>query len=174
MRRGEALGLRWEDVDLDGGYLQVVNSLVRTRERGLILQPPKTASRCWRIDLDTRTVRVLRRHRVAQRKIELELGPFYHDQGIVFANGGGGWMNPGLLGRTVRTLGQRVGYEGLTVRSLRHFHASVVLQEGENIVVVSKRLGHANVSITTDIYAHALPGWQRQAADRFAAAMEGG
>ena len=66
-----------------------------------------------------------------------------------------------------------MGCEGVTVRSLRHFHASVVLQQGQSVVVVSKRLGHSNVSITTDVYAHALPGWQRQAADAFARAMEG-
>ena len=52
--------------------------------------------------------------------------------------------------------------------------ASVALQADQNIVVVSKRLGHSNVSITSDIYAHSLPGWQRQAADAFAAAMEEG
>ena len=67
-----------------------------------------------------------------------------------------------------------MGHEGMAVRSLRHFHASVVLQQGQNIVVVSKRLGHANVSITTDIYAHALPGWQKQAARAFAETMEDG
>ena len=61
----------------------------------------------------------------------------------------------------------------MTVRSLRHFHASVALQARQNIVVVSKRLGHSNVSITSDIYAHSLPGWQRQVAEAFAGAMEG-
>ena len=53
------------------------------------------------------------------------------------------------------------------------FHASEVLQAGQNVVVLSKRLGHANISITTDIYAHALPGWQLETADAFARAMEG-
>ena len=61
----------------------------------------------------------------------------------------------------------------MTVHSLRHFHATVTLQSGQNPVVVSKRLGHANVSITTNVYAHVLPGWQRQAADAFAHAMDG-
>ena len=55
---------------------------------------------------------------------------------------------------------------------MRHFHASVALQTGQNIVVVSKRLGHSSVSVTSDIYAHALPGWQKQAAEAFARAME--
>ena len=58
--------------------------------------------------------------------------------------------------------------------SLRHFHASVTLQAGQNIVVVSKRLGHSNLSITSDIYAHSLPGWQLQVAEACADVMEGG
>ena len=70
-----------------------------------------------------------------------------------------------MLTRAVRSLGERAGHPGMTVRSLRHFHASVTLQAGQNIVVVSRRLGHSNVSITSDIYAHTLPVWQRQDGD---------
>lgn len=73
----------------------------------------------------------------------------------------------------VKRLGERVGSPDMTVRSLRHLHASVAIQAGQYIVVVSKRHGHSNVSITSDIHAHSLPGWQRQVADAFAAAMEG-
>ena len=76
------------------------------------------------------------------------------------------------LTRAVKKLGTRAGHPGMTVRSLRHFHASVALQTGENIVVVSKRLGHSNVSITSDIYAHSLPGWQKETAEAFAEAMK--
>ena len=60
----------------------------------------------------------------------------------------------------------------MTVHSLRYFYGIAALQTGQNIVVVSKRLGHSNVSITSDIYLHSSLGWQRQAADAFAAAME--
>ena len=84
----------------------------------------------------------------------------------------GGWTNPAMLTRAVQSFGRKAGDAAMTVRSLRHFHASLMLQHGQNVVVVSKRLGHANVSMTTDIYAHALPGWQREAVDAFAAAME--
>ena len=97
----------------------------------------------------------------------------YDDHGRVFAGACGEWINPNQLTRAVESLGERVGHPGMTVRSLRHFHASVALQTGQNIVVVSKRLGHSNVSITSDIYAHSLPNWQRQAVDAFAQAMEG-
>ena len=74
----------------------------------------------------------------------------------------------------VKRLGERVGHPDMTVCSLRHFHAGVALQARQNIVVMSKRLGHSNVSITSDIYAHSLPAWQHQATDAFAAAMDGG
>ena len=86
------------------------------------------------------------------------MGGAYQYRGIVFADASGGWTNPASVTRALKALGKRAGHEGMTVRSLRHFHASVALQAGQNIVVVSKRLGHANVSITSDIYAHTLPG----------------
>ena len=59
----------------------------------------------------------------------------------------------------------------MTARTLRHSHASVALQNGHNIVAVSKCLGHARVSVTSDIYAHVLPAWQWDVADGFAAVM---
>ena len=100
-----------------------------------------------------------------------ELGPAYRINELVFCDGLGGWLNPMKVTRAVQTLGRRIGQPNLTIRSLRHFHASVALQRGTNIVVVSKRLGHANVSITSNIYAHSLPGWQKQAAVDFEEAM---
>ena len=102
------------------------------------------------------------------------MGDLYTDQGHVFADDQGNWISPKRLYDTVKRYGRRVGHPDMTVRSLRHFHASLMLQSGQNIVVVSKRLGHSTVSITSDIYAHSLPGWQRQAAEAFAAAMEDG
>ena len=173
LRRGEALGLRWDHVDLDDRYLRIDASLVRSVEKGLLIQPPKTESGRRRVDLDEGTVWALRRHQDQQLRLRQRMGSAYVDNGIVFAGVDGGWTNPMALTRAVAALGRAVGCEGVTVRSLRHFHASVVLQQGQSVVVVSKRLGHSNVSITTDVYAHALPGWQRQAADAFAKAMEG-
>ena len=171
LRRGEALGLQWDSVDLNDGCIHVVHSLVRTHTQGVILQPPKTESGRRRVDLDQGTIAVLRRHRAAQLELRLRMGPAYIDRGIVFADPLGDWVQPDRLSAAVTRLGGRAGYPGVTVRGLRHFHASVTLQQGQNVVVVSKRLGHSSVSITTDIYAHALPGWQRQAAEAFAQAM---
>ena len=173
VRRGEVLGLTWDNVDLRGGRIRIVASLGRRRLIGLLVDPPKTSSGRRIIDLDDGTVAMLVRHREQQQETKAMMREAYLDAGRVFAGACGQWINPDRLLRAVQSLGQRVGEPGMTVRSLRHFHASVTLQSGQNPVVVSKRLGHASVSITSDVYAHALPGWQKQAADAFAKAMDG-
>ena len=174
VRRGEALGLTWDNVNLHAGQMRIIASLVKTRGQGLLLELPKTASGRRVMDLDAGTVDVLIDHRARQDEIKQTMRDAYNDRGRVFAGAEGEWINPAQLTRAVRSLGDRCGVRDLTVRSLRHFHASVMLQSGQNPVVVSKRLGHANVSITSDIYAHSLPGWQKQAATAFAEAMEEG
>ena len=173
LRRGEAMGLTWNNVDLEEGHILVETSLVRSDEQGLILEPPKTHSGHRAVDLDPGTTQVLADHWERQQQIKAVMREAYQDQGRVFAGAFGEWVSPDRLSNAVRSLGKRVGYPSMTVRSLRHFHASLMLQSGQNIVVVSKRLGHANVSMTSDIYAHALPGWQKQAAEAFAQAMKG-
>ena len=174
LRRGEALGLSWSNVDLDSGHVSIEASLIRAGTLGLILQPPKTHSGRRIVDLDEGTANVLAQHRAEQDRLKDAMRGAYLDRGRVFADETGRWINPMQLTRAIKRLGARVGHPQMTVRSLRHFHASVALQTGQNIVVVSKRLGHANVSITSDIYAHALPGWQQQTADAFADAMKKG
>ena len=101
------------------------------------------------------------------------MGEAYDDRGRVFANECGEWVRPNRLCSTVNSYGRHVGYDGMSLRSLRHFHASVALRTGQNIVSVSEHLGHANVPITSDIYAASLHGWQEQAAGAFAQAMQG-
>ena len=173
VRRGEAIGLTWENVDLQGGRIRVVASLSRHTGFGLVLDPPKSRAGRRIIDLDDGTVGLLVRHQARQQETKEVMGAAYEDAGRVFAGPCGEWIVPDRVLRVLKALGVRVGQPGMTVHSLRHFHASVTLQSGQNPVVVSKRLGHANVSITTNVYAHVLPGWQRQAADAFAQAMDG-
>ena len=158
-------------VDLDDGHLLVLSSVRRLRT-GYVVSPPKTASGERKVDLDGKTVEVLRRHRERQNDLKAQLGAIYQDDGKVFCDGVGGWLDQARITLAVMKLGERVECPGITSRSRRHFRASVALQQGTNIVVVSKRLGHANVSITSNIYAHSLPGWQKHAAEDFAAAMD--
>ena len=159
MRRGEAMGLLWNDVDLERGRILIERSLSRTLEQGLHVDPPKTNSGRRVVDLDAGTIEVMAKHREDQRTTKELMREMYKDHGKVFADPYGEWINPDNLSKAVKSFGQRVGHPEMTVRSLRHFHASVSLQSGQSVVIVSKRLGHASVSTTADIYAHSLPGW---------------
>ncbi len=169
MRRGEALGLKWAQVELDNDRLLIKASLVVTAH-GLALEPPKTASGQRVVDLDGCTVAVLREHRARQVELAQQLSGKPPE--IVFPRPGPDeWCHPNTLSHALTSLAKKAGRPKVTLRSLRHFHATLTLHSGQNIVVVSKRLGHAKVSITSDIYAHVLPGWQREAAEAFAHAM---
>ena len=170
MRRGEALALKWTDLDLDGQSLQVAASLVTTIQ-GIRLEPPKTDRGRRTVNLDDLTVAVLREHRARQLELAAQLG--LDPPEIVFPRRDlQGWCHPNTLANTVKSLAKKAGCPQVTMRSLRHFHATVILQNRENPVVVSQRLGHSSVSITTDIYAHVLPGWQQETAESFAQTMD--
>jgi integrase len=174
VRRGEALGLRWQDVNLEMGTIAVVQTLGRSVEKGLVFQPPKTNAGRRVIDLDDATIAVLRAHQGQLLLYKAELEGVYHDQGLVFPSPTGGPLNPMAITRAFGRMAKREGLQDRRIHSLRHFHASVMLQHGQSLVLVSKRLGHASVSTTADIYAHIAGGWQKEAARAFAKAMEGG
>ena len=173
MRRGEGMGLRWQNVNLEEGTIRIETSRVQTRV-GILQETPKTDSGRRTINLDAGTVEVLREHRERQSKMREEMGELFQDGGWVFGDELGNPISPKRLYDTVKRYGNRVDDPRMTVKNLRHFHATLMLRNRENPVVVSKRLGHSKVSITLDIYAHALPGWQQEAADGFAEAMEKG
>ena len=81
-------------------------------------------------------------------------------------------LNPMALNRALERAQKRVSAGKIKLHDLRHFHASLLLQSGQSPVLVSKRLGHSAVSMTLDIYGHLMPGWQREAVEIFARAME--
>ena len=167
IRRGELLALRWDAVDFEKSEIRIILSLGR-RSKGLHLSAPKTVRGNRIVSLDSGTVEVLRRHRELQDLEKATLGDAYTDNGIVFANPLGEWLNPMMVTRKIGGLGKRVGHPGATPHNLRHFHCSIVLDQGTNPAVASERLGHSNPAITLEIYSHALPGWQQTAADKFA------
>ena len=169
MRRGEALGLRWENVHLDAGYLTVVEAAVKTRTQGLILTEPKSRHSHRTIDLDDETTAVLQQHREAQSQAA---EPAENSTDLVFPGRRRPMMATSPIYRDLKRLAQLVGHETITFHSLRHFHATVALQQHQNVVVVSQRLGHSSVSMTLDIYGHSIPGWQRETAEAFAKAMQ--
>ena len=174
MRRGEALGLRHQDLNLEAGTISIVQTISRSLHQGIIVQPTKTNAGRRSINLDDGTVNVLRAHIGKQLLTRMELEGAYEDNGLVFPGPLGAPLNPMAVTRAFQSFAKRLGLEGARIHDLRHFHASVMLQSGQSLVLVAKRLGHSNIATTGNIYAHLLPGWQREAANAFAEAMEKG
>ena len=173
MRRGEMMALRWENVNLEEGYLLVVESAVKTSSEGVRLETTKTERGERRIDLDRRMVELLAEQKERQQAWVDKEPSGRIDKGLVFPGDDGDWMKPQNMLRHLKELGTRVGIPDITFHKLRHFHATIALHQGNNPVVVSRRMGHSKVSTTIDLYGHVLPGWQKDVAENVANVIDG-
>jgi len=167
MRRGEVLGLQWTDVDLDGRRLSVSQALLSV-SYAIQIGDVKTGPSRRTIDLDPRTVSVLRSWRKRQLEERLALGENYQDHGLVFTGPEGTPIHPDFFSQTFDRKVGRSGLPRIRLHDLRHGHASLLLKSGVPVKVVSERLGHATPAFTMTVYQHVLPGMQAEAATTFA------
>lgn len=156
LRRGEALGLCWRDLDAEKRTLTVRQAVVAT---GVSIQEPKSAAARRTIDLDARTVLYLNEHRERQRQTR-ETASVWVDHGLIFCTRYGQVINPRNVLRNFGVICEAAGIDGRTIHDLRHTHATHLLLANVPVGVVSRRLGHSKTSITLDIYGHLLPGYQ--------------
>jgi integrase len=173
MRRGELLGLKWPDVDLDNATVRVRRTLTRTENgRRLALGEPKTKKSRRTVRLTQRAVEALRSHKARQAEEKLRAGGLYKDQDLVFAGEGGGLINPSnLRQRSFVPLLERAGLPQITFHDLRHTCASLLFQRNVHPKFVQELLGHTSVAITLDTYSHMLPGMGSEAADAIGEAL---
>lgn len=171
MRRGEVLGLRWQDVDLDGGRLSVRQTLIAPRYK-LQLSAPKNGEPRG-IDLDPETVTVLRAHRRRQSEERLAFGPGWGEHPLandfVFRQEDGSPVVPHLFSLAFERLTKKAGLRRIRLHDLRHTHAVLLAKSGAHPKVVQERLGHHSPGFTLDVYNDAFPSQQREAAEGFAA-----
>jgi integrase len=169
MRRGEAFGLRWQDVDFEAGQLSVRQTLIAPGYK-VQFSKPKTAKGNRSIALDPTTVAVLKAHRKAQIAERLALGADYADTGgLVFTELDGSPVNPVKFSKQFERAVKAAGLPRVPLHGLRHTWATVALSAGIHPKVVSERLGHATISLTLDTYSDVLPGLQEEAAAKVAA-----
>jgi integrase len=172
LRRGEALGVRWQDLDLDERTLRVRQSVVLYQNKPIMQEPKSDAARRT-IKLAPETVAMLRTHRTAQLERRLTLGSMWHERDLVFCTGDGKVLNPSNLYRTLDAMMARAEVPRIRLHDPRHSHTTLLLAAGTPIKVVSERLGHTKTSITMDIYAHVLPDMQDAAADTVSRVLYG-
>jgi integrase len=168
MRRGEAIGLRWKDVDFDHGRLRVVQTITQTRGK-VTVGEPKTKSGGRAIALDDATVSVLRDHRKAMLEERMLVGPDFADEGLVFHQPDGACLRPDAVSAQFLRRVERYGLERLTLHGLRHTWATLALEQGIHPRVVQERLGHSTIAITLGIYSHVSPTLHDEAASAVAA-----
>ncbi len=164
MRRGEALGVRWSDVDLDAGRLRVVQTITQVRSKVSVGEPKTTMGR-RSIALDDGTVAVLRSHRKLMLEERLLVGPDFTDSGLVFHYPDGSCLRPDAVSAQFLRRVDCLGLPRLTLHGLRHTWATLALEQGIHPRVVQERLGHSTIAITLGIYSHVAPTLHDEAAE---------
>jgi integrase len=171
LRRGEAIGLRWEDVDLDGRCLFVVQQITEVRGKAVV-GTPKTKRGTRVVPLDAATADQLWHHRETQLLDKSAWGPAWNDQGLVFTREDGRHLRPEYVTRHFLKLARDAGLPPIRLHDLRHTNASLALAAGVELKVVSERLGHSTTTITADLYTHVHRAIGRAAADKIASVLE--
>lgn len=172
LRRGEVLGLRWVDVDLDNSRVHIRQNLTSVAYK-IQFSEPKTNRSARVVQLDPNTVAALKSHRAQQAQERLAWGPAYQDSGLVFTRENGELVHPDRFTQMFDLHVKRSGLPTIRLHDLRHTHATLALQAGVPAKIVSDRLGHSTVAFTQDVYTHAIPTMQADAAERIAALVFG-
>jgi len=155
MRLGEVLALRWSRVDLDKKIIQVREALEETKKHGIRFKVPKSKAGRRDITLPDILADALRDHRKARLELRIKLGlGKLPEDALLFADIKDAPLSPIACSKTWGNFAADIGMLEVTFHALRHTHASQLIDQGVDIVTISKRLGHAKPDITLRIYAH--------------------
>ena len=172
LRRGEALALRWKNVDLGlaslgiSAYLSVVEAAYKLNGT-YVIKEPKTSHSRRRIALPPSLGLVLRQHKAGQEAQRALLGKPLTDNDFVFAHPDGSPLDPSTVSHAFNKVMRKAGLPHIRLHDLRHTHASLLLQAGVHPKIVQERLGHSSIRVTLDTYSHVIGGLQEVAAQRF-------
>jgi integrase len=173
LREGEALGLRWSDIDMEKATLVVRRALQRHGSAGLVMVEPKTARSRRTIHLSRIAVETLDEHRARQREMRLIAGASWRSDfgALVFCSRTGLPMSSSWLNVVFKRELARAGLPRIRIHDLRHTAATLLLTRGVHPKVVQDMLGHSTVTLTLDTYSHVTPALHKEAADHMDALL---
>ena len=163
-RRGEMLGIKWDSVDFDSNTIYLCNNVLYTKTDGIYEDTTKTKKN-RAVAISPIVMSILAAWKEEQAYERDLMGNLWTETGFVFTQKNGHVMHPDSVTTWYRRFSKRNDLPRIYPHKFRHTQASILINEGVNIVAVSKRLGHAKVSTTTDIYSHILAKADRTACD---------
>jgi integrase len=168
LRRGELLGLRWQDVDLDAGTIHIRQAISILKGAPIVTEPKTPAAR-RKIGLPPDVAEAMREHRKAWVARRLAASTWEGD--LVFCTRDGKPLNPNNLYRDYNQLIAEAGVPRIRLHDARHTHGTLMSAAGVSIRAVADRLGHARTSVTLDTYSHVLPKMRDEATAAIDAAL---
>ncbi|MBQ3176907.1 MAG: tyrosine-type recombinase/integrase [Clostridia bacterium] len=170
-RRGEALGLKWEDVSFEYNRIHICRNVLYTKEKGVYVDTPKTENSTRYVTIPADIMAELRKHKAWQSAERMRLGTYYENEGYVFTQENGSPLHPCSVTSWMTKFSKRHGLPHLNAHGFRHTMASMLIYNGVDPVTVSHRLGHDQVSTTTNIYSHMIADADSRSADVIADAL---
>jgi integrase len=170
-RRGEALGLKWEDVSFEYNRIHICRNVLYTKEKGVYVDTPKTENSTRYVTIPADIMAELRKHKAWQSAERMRLGTYYENEGYVFTQENGSPLHPCSVTSWMTKFSRRHGLPHLNAHGFRHTMASMLIYNGVDPVTVSHRLGHDQVSTTTNIYSHMIADADSRSADVIADAL---
>lgn len=172
MRLGEVAGLEWKDIDFKNKVIKVVrssqylNDKNKPKNKRINPKDPKTRAGKRDINIPDIMIKVLKQYKNWQNEERLKSGDLWIDSDRLFTKWNGAPIFPGTISGWFRKFREKYDLPPLTFHQLRHTNASLMIAQGVDVATVSKRLGHANISTTMNIYSHALRSPNKEAADK--------
>lgn len=167
LRRGEAVGQDWHEIDLDAGLITPAKEIV-VDGWDPYESEPKTDGSANTIALDSVNIAVLRDHKARQEKERAEWGDAWKDTGKVFTKEDGSWLHPETVSETFRRVLATTDLPPITLRDLRHVSATLTHGGGGDIHAVKETLRHSTITLTSDTYTSLLPELDREIAEKAA------
>lgn len=171
MRGGEVTALQWEDIDLENKIINVRHTLISKGKEGFELGTPKTESSYRKINIGDTLTKVLKEHKRLQKEMKLKFGEWYIDSNFVCTKEMGEHVTTNSLKYLSRVVNYELGID-FNFHSLRHTHATLLLENGANIKDIQHRLGHAKISTTMDTYSHVTNNMRNQTVNIFESIVE--